>query len=1826
MTYRQSEKKNKNFEITFSELTLSLSVPFCDKVASFVLDCLPRDLIDFGIVNHGYEADFSYVSSKELMGSTSVLLRVKKPELIFYVESTSNKRRYFKTKTNVLMDYENRGGRENFSVNLGGTHSVFYNTGVYSFDPYLIVKHFDLEYINEYNEQSGQKISMNLSPVHVHLCSNVVHSLSDIFNDIIDHFKARDKEPSEITSTVEGECLWEPKKITQLLNKIEDFWEEKTVNRLALPEFFFLTSTEAVVVFELDQIPVLLFKSTIEINCNDWTSKLNFNCLFSLQANYFNEALQAWEPFVDPVVLDETEYKPWEASIKIMQDKAHAMLYTEENYVKPNDTDHRTSRCTTEDEDSADECMMYMEPVNSQGESKSRIKTNLSTFLEDSDSENEDQSMEKLASAISDLFTGDWNENEDSDCVQSSEGEEEENESLKEVKFNNAFKYDKNQSKSTYITIDAKNKLTFTITPDLIKVFHEIFTAYSTKILSVLENRSFIRLTNEIAPQAKIDLFKKKFDEVFLVCSKTYEKEESASNSPVREAYAELDNPIATKNWDEREDLDFNFNEEYLSSLNFPTESSGDLFTKINKYFLRIYVPNFPPMETPCYRRNWEKLIKLNGVGANQPYYLAAQHTISKSGRHVIISSPLKLKNETPHSLNILYQPSVLQQLNLEPVGNIINPFDTLMRITILEAYEEFNVPLYIAYHCKLFIQPAHSQGHYASETGIWWEDLATQIDTPINLQCNPKTNTETDLFCLKVVMRRNLDLKVSKAYSVPNYTIQLMPPVIINNMLPYRLEIKNKTVISMEPGEKVRVYSMDVSKDQKLPAQLEYNGVTCRAILNLNTQLDDKILVFTDESLKPNLILPINIKIDREGSCNIFFYTPYWIVNKTQLPVQLKASGTDAIINCDKESILLFTYKRHGKPSINMRVHNSNWSNDFGMECAGTTGLVVCKDHTRRKKYMVFTKCSISNICPQLTKIVTLMPSFIIVNHTEKHLRFMEHNEKTDLWNDLEPSQKMIFWPETNSMQMYVKFRDHKVISPPFFITTHHKTVLKMDKNGALTVEVIGGVNEPFTISFQSYKLGDAPIVVRNCCENKHLKISQQGHTEATLLNPNYSFMYTWDDPTTSRKLVWNVYGSKGQGFYIDITKDGFGEQKIRCQKDEQSDSDSSDSTHSPKNGKTKKDRRTIYWICYRDGLQRVLLFTQDCGMYRSTLKHVLQEKSHLDLLVSLSGVDFSIFTNQNRQKEHVLLSLSESPAIWEVNVGKKWKTLTLELASWIEDNYRMHHKNCQLKDYVYVDFDKMYMIKPFIAEIRRSYSPAVYIHFRKSDKYHYYNFKIQDLQIDDQHKNIIVVRPTLSKNIQDSDSFIDIAISKYTTNICQAYRYITIEIGDFALNVEKDLVTHLSQLLSVFKQFQGNALKGYFKDMSYIYSTFLDKKMMQEGIKTVIENVSIKDFIIQLNTGNETTSVLDGGISAANFLNYLFPMNVFPYMPIQGVNHKIPSIEHIELNQNLSQCLYYLFKQVATLFLQQYYSHVLGLQVLINYFAFYPSIEYNRLQTECISNVLYGTRCLLGHINMSPAALEQSILEIFENINMDEALLTRNQGVYFTSGMFPKLLAASSKNVETGVPIALSQLFTPNQKTNIVNPEKFFKTTGKALFALLTKYPDGMSDSVEVAVEAVKRASILGEPIQIKRRLTRYGSNILGLKPISLYGSLGKQLLDIIANGKFQSDTYCIHAALDKIGKFIIIVTLEHIIKVNKVKIWGPWDVEWVVDMDDVIKVNKNDQSELVIQLRSGKMGDSDHLRISSFKEIVSWLNDKIEQAMMINLESNSWTIPEI
>lgn len=457
VTFHKNKTSDKSIDIIIGRLNLSLSVPFCEKLAMFILECVPKDVVgDTGIINQGYVADNLQEYDKCVKSSLTVALRINRPEFTFVIETTSNKKRYFITKTEILLDYSRHIKMLNFVISLSGLHSLFYD---FSLEPYTILKQCDVEISKSYNEEKGTKITAVISSIYIQICNRIVYNVNDILNDIIEHFKVPENEDySRKNSASQDFYALEPRKISATKPKKDtkvtettgairknsrnsfdynDLWspckiinyetfdealqsqqqqQQESCDLATLHEIFLLQKAEIVVVLELEDVPVLLFKSTLEATMYDWSSLLNCTCELTLQTNYYNDNLQQWEPFVDPIVVDNNEFKPWEVTIKVFQDKSIPMLTNDgktkketkkrKNFNSFKSGDNGNEADADDDDEISEDDMVYLEPSNTFLTRNTRIKTSLSTFLDDTDSENEDGTMEKLAAAISDLFTG----------------------------------------------------------------------------------------------------------------------------------------------------------------------------------------------------------------------------------------------------------------------------------------------------------------------------------------------------------------------------------------------------------------------------------------------------------------------------------------------------------------------------------------------------------------------------------------------------------------------------------------------------------------------------------------------------------------------------------------------------------------------------------------------------------------------------------------------------------------------------------------------------------------------------------------------------------------------------------------------------------------------------------------------------------------------------------------------------------------------------------------------------------------------------------------------------------------------------------------------------------------------------------------------------------------------------------------------------------------------------------------------------------------------------------------------------------------------------
>ena len=68
----------------------------------------------------------------------------------------------------------------------------------------------------------------------------------------------------------------------------------------------------------------------------------------------------------------------------------------------------------------------------------------------------------------------------------------------------------------------------------------------------------------------------------------------------------------------------------------------------------------------------------------------------------------------------------------------------------------------------------------------------------------------------------------------------------------------------------------------------------------------------------------------------------------------------------------------------------------------------------------------------------------------------------------------------------------------------------------------------------------------------------------------------------------------------------------------------------------------------------------------------------------VSLAGMSLSLMNGASEEVAHV--TLTESAALWEIQVKHRWRGISMELAALLEDKWQNNETDVQLEEYLQV------------------------------------------------------------------------------------------------------------------------------------------------------------------------------------------------------------------------------------------------------------------------------------------------------------------------------------------------------------------------------------------------------------------------------------------------------------------------------------------------------------------------------------------------------------
>lgn len=211
---------------------------------------------------------------------------------------------------------------------------------------------------------------------------------------------------------------------------------------------------------------------------------------------------------------------------------------------------------------------------------------------------------------------------------------------------------------------------------------------------------------------------------------------------------------------------------------------------------------------------------------------------------------------------------------------------------------------------------------------------------------------------------------------------------------------------------------------------------------------------------------------------------------------------------------------------------------------------------------------------------------------------------------------------------------------------------------------------------------------------------------------------MYTWDNPSGSRVLVWDI--GNGKELEDDLRKDDLGEFAPRS-------------------------NQTVYWVSFLDGMQRILLFTEDRFIAEQAQSAKGLEEQQQEINVSIYGLGIS-FVNNETKHEVMYVGIASSGVIWEYSksLNKRYKQFNSKDNYNIEMAYQQYLErgHVAIEDYgralidakTEVDFSKNFMLKPHKKHIRRNFQTGLWMQMKSSSHQMQIHAKVNRLQIDNQ------------------------------------------------------------------------------------------------------------------------------------------------------------------------------------------------------------------------------------------------------------------------------------------------------------------------------------------------------------------------------------------------------------------------------------------------------------------------------------------------------------
>lgn len=529
--------------------------------------------------------------------------------------------------------------------------------------------------------------------------------------------------------------------------------------------------------------------------------------------------------------------------------------------------------------------------------------------------------------------------------------------------------------------------------------------------------------------------------------------------------------------------------------------------------------------------------------------------------KYITFRSPLLIENNTQIPVEL----------------GIYNPNDGhLLKIEKILPGDARPAPVGAAYMHSVVVRPDQGFGYDWSNEQLYWKDLLKRPTRTI--KCLSENGQQSPPFYFQ--MHAAFDSKDSLTSAYPYMRVRIFAPIEIQNLLPYDF--------------KYRIYDKDTKKDWtnflRKGGVSPVHVVELSHLLLLSIDLQDTVFKQSEFAiingnaqdfrrehtlpLKDDRGIQLMLKLhyfnvpDSGGAFKVSIYSPYLILNKTGLPMEIQSkafmqsarSAAGQGLRADarhggRTLPYMYSYPTDDQKNRSMiKIGESAWCKPQSFEAIGSTFEVMLPDRAGRSEFHSGVSVAEGEGKYKMTKVVTISPRFIMKNKLSEDIMVREPGSPNVLTIQSGELLPLHFLRQVAEKQLCLCFPGvNNQWSSPFNIadvgTVHVKLAKENQRQRLIKVDIIleGATlflhfnietrNWPFSMRNES----DLEFIFYQA--NPNVEDDEDDRTSGWRpiryrLPPRSIMPYAWDYPATKNKSL--VVTSNGKERHIKLAEIG--------------------------------------------------------------------------------------------------------------------------------------------------------------------------------------------------------------------------------------------------------------------------------------------------------------------------------------------------------------------------------------------------------------------------------------------------------------------------------------------------------------------------------------------------------------------------------------------------------------------------------------------------------------------------------------------------------------